>query len=109
MAGAGPEDPDAGDVDDADDGEELPLDGVATGPPGSEATALLRWLQSSANAADLGALAATLQAHPIEGLGQVGDLQTVLSSMAAPAMRGANGVGSPAHSAGAIDFGGLRL
>jgi hypothetical protein len=119
LAGAEGSDPDAGDVDDADDGTALELDGVVTGPPGSEATALLRWLQSGATAADLGALAATLQARPIEGLAAagvgVGDLKTALTSMAAPAIapggfaqHGGFGAGSPSSSAG-IDFGGLRL
>ena len=50
MAGEGPEDPDAGDVDDAEDGEEVSLDGVQIGPPGAEATALLGWLSSAASA-----------------------------------------------------------
>jgi len=125
LAGAGPEDPDAGDVDDADDGSELELDGIVLGPPGAEATALLRWLQSSATAADLGALAATLAAHPVAGLEAVGDLQSVLSSMgcAPGSAHGGGGGGgggwignagsaSPGGSqgsAGNIDFGGLRL
>ena len=81
LAGAGDVDPDSGDVEDADDGSELELDGVMMGPPGSEARALLNWLQSRATAADLGALAATLQAHPVDGLEQVSNLQTVLSSI----------------------------
>ena len=119
MAGEGPEHPDAGDVDDAEDGEEVSLDGVQIGPPGAEATALLGWLSSAASAGDLGALAATLQARPIAGLERVGDLRTVLSSMAVSA--GANqtnfgvagfptpGAASPSNSQGGIDFGGLRL
>jgi hypothetical protein len=119
MAGEGPEHPDAGDVDDAEDGEEVSLDGVPIGPPGAEATALLGWLSSAASAGDLGALAATLQARPIAGLERVGDLRTVLSSMAVSA--GANqtnfgaagfptpGAASPSNSQGGIDFGGLRL
>ena len=135
LADAGDEDPDAGDVDEADDGTELELEGVyLVGHPGAEATALLQWLQTQATAADLGALAATLQAHPIAGLEQVRDLQSVLSSMAAPgggagagaaagispgkggggAGRDNGGVGGMASSgavggAGGIDFRGLRL
>ena len=117
MAGEGPEDPDAGDVDDAEDGEEVSLDGVQIGPPGAEATALLGWLSSAASAGDLGALAATLQARPIAGLERVGDLQSVLSSMAVVSgqTHGAGGgfptpgAASPSNSQGGIDFGGLRL
>ena len=97
----------------------MSLDGVQIGPPGAEATALLGWLSSAASAGDLGALAATLQARPIAGLERVGDLRTVLSSMAVSA--GANqtnfgaagfptpGAASPSNSQGGIDFGGLRL
>ena len=114
MAQTEVEDPDAGEVDDAEDGEEISTDGVQMGPPGSEATALLGWLSSAASASDLGALAATLQAQPIAGLERVGDLQSVLSSMA---YDGANqrtsfptpGAASPSNSQGGIDFGGLRL
>ena len=114
MAGDVHEDPDAGDVDDAEDGEEISLDGVQMGPPGSEATALLGWLSSAASASDLGALAATLQAQPISGLERVGDLQSVLSSMAYETAGQANGfptpgAASPSNSQGGIDFGGLRL
>ena len=114
MAGEGPEHPDAGDVDDAEDGEEVSLDGVQIGPPGAEATALLGWLSSAASAGDLGALAATLQARPIAGLERVGDLRTVLSSMAVSAARTKQTLappGSPRRApprrplAGGIDFG----
>ena len=116
LAGAGDVDPDSGDVEDADDGSELELDGVMMGPPGSEARALLNWLQSRATAADLGALAATLQAHPVDGLEQVSNLQTVLSSIPQAAGGGAgggNGSGGPSASSGSagvsMDFGGLAL
>ena len=115
MAGEGPEHPDAGDVDDAEDGEEVSLDGVQIGPPGAEAAALLGWLSSAASAGDLGALAATLQARPIAGLERVGDLQSALSSMAGQSGAGVGlgfptpGAASPSNSQGGIDFGGLRL
>jgi uncharacterized membrane protein YgcG len=112
LAGGGEEDPDAGDVDEADDGSELELEGVYLGHPGAEATALLHWLQTQATAADLGALAATLQAHPIDGLEQVAHLQSVLSSMALPAGGGGGGAGAGgmmSASSPGIDFGGLRL
>ena len=118
LASGVDEDPDAGDVDEADDGTELELDGVYLGHPGAEATALLQWLQTQATAADLGALAATLQAHPIDGLEQVRDLQSVLSSMASPGGGGGGGGrvggagrggGMTMSAAGGIDFGGLRL
>ena len=118
MAGEGPEHPDAGDVDDAEDGEEVSLDGVQIGPPGAEATALLGWLSSAASAGDLGALAATLQARPIAGLERVGDLQSVLSSMAGHGLNQTHaksagfpmpGAASPSNSQGGIDLGGLRL
>ena len=115
MAGEGPTDPDHGDVDDAEDGEEISLDGVPIGPPGWEAAALLGWLSSAASAGDLGALAATLQARPVAGLERVGDLQSVLSSMAHDGAGHANagfptpGAASPSNSRGGIDFEGLRL
>ena len=115
MAGEGPEHPDAGDVDDAEDGQEVSLDGVQIGPPGAEAAALLGWLSSAASAGDLGALAATLQARPIAGLERVGDLQSALSSMAGQSGAGVGlgfptpGAASPSNSQGGIDFGGLRL
>ena len=104
-------------MEDADDGSELELDGVMMGPPGSEARALLNWLQSRATAADLGALAATLQAHPVDGLSNgVSNLQTVLSSIPQAAGAGAgggNGSGGPSASSGSagvsMDFGGLAL
>ena len=112
LAGADDVDPDSGDVEDADDGSELELDGVMMGPPGSEARALLNWLQSRATAADLGALAATLQAHPVDGLSDgVSNLQTVLSSI--PQAAGAGAGGGPSASSGSagvsMDFGGLAL
>jgi hypothetical protein len=110
LQGDGAEDPDGGDVEDADDGSELELDGVMMGPPGSEARALLNWLQSRATAADLGALAATLQAHPVDGLEQVSNLQTVLSSIPQQLGGAVSGPSASSGSAGvSMDFGQMAL
>ena len=110
LQGDGADDPDGGDVEDADDGSELELDGVMMGPPGSEARALLNWLQSRATAADLGALAATLQAHPVDGLEQVSNLQTVLSSIPQQLGGAVSGPSASSGSAGvSMDFGQMAL